>query len=419
MYYAVIDLGYGDAGKGTVVNRLCSDEDRKIDMVIRFNGGPQAAHNVTLDSGLHHEFRQFGSGTLQGVDTFLSEFMLVDPLHMALEAEQLLDKGIPHPFRMMFVSPKANMVTPYHARVNRAQEKARIERGNGHGSTGMGIGATVQYAIDNPELAPTMADLENNGTLNVKLVMLEKWALAQGADLTGLKRVDLMEHYTDLADLITVVGDDFMSNNLGLNAVFEGSQGVLLDEHVGFHPYTTWSTTTDHNIHTLMDDAGLSEDALEIIGVVRSYATRHGVGPFVTEDKELPHKEPHNKTGEWMGPMRNGHLDLVALEYAIRQMVCVDSLYVTHTDTPMTKVCTGYIHPWSGEYALKHIDPRDLAARDARSHELMDVVPQYQTLPAEGWDWPDIARRLGLELAGIGFGESTTAGAFTQRMVPA
>ncbi len=41
----VTDLGYGDAGKGTIVDWLCSrQEGRPVQAVVRFNGGAQAAH---------------------------------------------------------------------------------------------------------------------------------------------------------------------------------------------------------------------------------------------------------------------------------------------------------------------------------------------------------------------------------------
>ena len=43
-HVAVVDLGYGDAGKGTVVDWLCAT--RPVTAVIRFNGGAQAGHNV-------------------------------------------------------------------------------------------------------------------------------------------------------------------------------------------------------------------------------------------------------------------------------------------------------------------------------------------------------------------------------------
>ena len=36
------------------------------------------------------------------------------------------------------------------------------------------------------------------------------------------------------------------------DVIFEGAQGVLLDEWHGFHPYTTWSTTTFANAMALL-----------------------------------------------------------------------------------------------------------------------------------------------------------------------
>ncbi|HEX6930747.1 MAG TPA: adenylosuccinate synthetase, partial [Streptosporangiaceae bacterium] len=40
----VADLGFGDSGKGTVVDWLCARRGART--VVRFNGGAQAAHNV-------------------------------------------------------------------------------------------------------------------------------------------------------------------------------------------------------------------------------------------------------------------------------------------------------------------------------------------------------------------------------------
>jgi len=60
----VVDLGYGDAGKGTVVDWLCSQpagEPVRPRTIVRFNGGAQAAHNVVTADGQHHTFAQFGS----------------------------------------------------------------------------------------------------------------------------------------------------------------------------------------------------------------------------------------------------------------------------------------------------------------------------------------------------------------------
>ena len=80
----VVGLGFGDEAKGATVDFLCAQDD--VAGVVRFNGGAQAAHNVVAD-GRHHTFRQFGSGTLSGVPTFLSRYCLVEPIGLAGEAE--------------------------------------------------------------------------------------------------------------------------------------------------------------------------------------------------------------------------------------------------------------------------------------------------------------------------------------------
>ena len=84
----VVDLGFGDAGKGTVIDALARCNDTKT--VVRFNGGPQAGHNVVTDDGRHHTFSQFGSAMLlPGTRTLLSRFMLIEPYAMLREAEHL------------------------------------------------------------------------------------------------------------------------------------------------------------------------------------------------------------------------------------------------------------------------------------------------------------------------------------------
>ena len=71
------------------------------------------------------------------------------------------------------------------------------------------------------------------------------------------------------------------------------AQGVLLDEWRGFHPYTTWSTTTFANAETLLAEAGdedpgpdwpgLVEDMLGAPVVLRSHgptaADKRAVAP--------------------------------------------------------------------------------------------------------------------------------------------
>ena len=141
----VVDLGYGDAGKGTVADWLCSPASgRQISTVIRFNGGAQAAHNVVTADGRHHTFAQFGSGSFTpGVRTHLSRFVLVDPLALAAEAAHLAAAGVGDALDRLTIDRDALLTTPYHRAANRARE---IARGPGrHCSCGMGIGETARY----------------------------------------------------------------------------------------------------------------------------------------------------------------------------------------------------------------------------------------------------------------------------------
>lgn len=59
----------------------------------------------------------------------------------------------------------------------------------------------------------------------------------------------------------------------------------------GFHPYTTWSTTTFGNAEALLAEAGMAGAAIRL-GVTRTYMTRHGPGPFVTEDPRVSCESP-------------------------------------------------------------------------------------------------------------------------------
>ena len=119
--------------------------------------------------------------------------------------------------------------------------------------------------------------------------------------------------------------------------VFEGAQGVLLDERYGFHPHTTWSRYTAAGALELAGDRPSTR-----LGVVRAYTTRHGAGPFPTEDPNMHLPEPHTPDGH-AGRFRVGALDVVLLRYALRAAP-MDGLAVTCLDrvgaTPL--VCLEY-----------------------------------------------------------------------------
>ena len=136
----IADLGYGDAGKGSIVDYLTRKTGAHT--VVRYNGGAQAAHNVITPEGKHHTFAQFGSGTfVPGTRTHLSRFMMVHPLALLAEERHLQSLGIDDAFPRLSIDREALVTTPFQQAANRIKE---IARGDGrHGSCGMGVGETM------------------------------------------------------------------------------------------------------------------------------------------------------------------------------------------------------------------------------------------------------------------------------------
>ena len=344
----VVGLGFGDEAKGATVDFLCAQGD--VAGVVRFNGGAQAAHNVLAD-GRHHTFRQFGSGTLSGVPTFLSRHVLIEPIGLAGEAEELAALGVPDPLGLVTVDPDALITTPVHVAANRTRED---RRGAGrHGSTGLGIGETVWYDLVVRRGARAGQRVENlvapsdarGRALRVRDCLDRRVRRDRLADLVrfyapllagGAHGHDQVETMADLleafAGAVRIAGPDHLARTAARGRlVFEGAQGVLLDEWRGFHPHTTWSTTTPANAQALLAAAGLPRG--EVLGLTRVYTTRHGAGPLPTEDPALlAVAEPFNGTGAYQGGWRAGHLDLVALRYAVEVIGGVDALAVSHLD---------------------------------------------------------------------------------------
>jgi adenylosuccinate synthase len=117
--------------------------------------------------------------------------------------------------------------------------------------------------------------------------------------------------------------------------VYEGAQGVLLDQDYGFHPHTTWSKTTAVNALELARENGLIIPSK--IGVTRTYLTRHGEGPFPSELYDMPYPELHNGDDGAPGQFRKGMLDGSLLTYAIKCNGGIDYLAVNHVDCMMAE----------------------------------------------------------------------------------
>jgi len=68
---AVIDIGFGDNGKGLVTSTLASQYNKENTIVARFSGGVQAAHRVCVKSPpFEHIFSSIGSGAVYGIPSY-------------------------------------------------------------------------------------------------------------------------------------------------------------------------------------------------------------------------------------------------------------------------------------------------------------------------------------------------------------
>ncbi len=418
--FLTVDLGFGDAGKGTVVDFLTRAHNAHT--VVRYNGGAQAGHRVVTPTGQEHVFAQFGSGMLAGAATHLSRFMLIEPLAMMAEEEHLRMLGVADAFQRTTIDDQALVITPFQRAANRLKELAR---GDGrHGSCGMGVGETVADSLAHADAVLRAGDLTRPDTLHAKLCSLAAINAAKVQPLlANLPRTQQAEDELDILNARDWV-DWLMAEYAGFVAeaqicpgetlhtilrkpgvvVFEGAQGVLLDEWAGFHPFTTWSTTTLANAGRLLGEAGYAGDVTSL-GITRAYATRHGPGPFVSEDPTLSAvlSDAANSFGAWQRGFRVGWLDLVMLGYARRVVGSLDALAVTCLDRvaglPALRVCDRYCCDGAILHEIAPSPtPRDLDFQARLTRQLERCKPLYQEV-----DGPDalldlLTARLGLPI---------------------
>lgn len=319
---AVIGANYGDEGKGLVTDYLSTPSS----LVVRFNGGAQAGHTVVSkvhSPPIRHVFHHIGSGSFQRADTFLSRFFVVNPLQF-FDEHVVLDKMGYH--NKILVDPRCSITTPIDMMINHALEESRENR---HGSCGLGINETVHRTLHDSMFGLTVGEALGGKDTGQKI----RWRLERIRDeylplrLKELKLKSLLPNATknmnDVLDwFIFKLGYflgacevvDFESvKTLGYEKlVFEGAQGLRLDQNSADFPHVTRSHTGLTNVLALMRDAGLSEDQLETFFVTRTYVTKHGAGPFKYEIKGLPYPgivDETNVPNPWQGAIRYGLLD--------------------------------------------------------------------------------------------------------------
>lgn len=375
--YITRGLGFGDEGKGSTVDYLTrNDEENEV---IK-EGGPQAAHHIVSIQGKLHRSEQIGSGVFNPrVRTFGSRNMLVNPANLVMENLMLYKAGVKDGMKRLSIDSRCAIVTPLHQMMGRLLEVSR--RKNRHGSTGMGVWQTVLDQKKKGNNILSLADLADEAVLEEKIAELfrEKFEQAEmlvknnpdNRKLISLYRYCrkslsaklLLNNYHGFwlayPSCIANDGEEYFDELLksGKNLVFEGSQGALLDPELGFSPYVTATRTTFKTALELLGGS-VPRSHIRKIGVMRAYSTRHGAGPFVTENKELARMIPdmHNNTNTWQGKLRVGWFDLIATRYGILVNEDIDFIALTNLDRLSRfnniLVCTSYEYCGDDEAGL-------------------------------------------------------------------
>ncbi len=382
-FYSVTGLGFGDEGKGSIVDSLA--QHTGVQVIVRATGGPQAAHNVHREPFPHHCFHQLGSGMLlPGRMTMLTGEMLISPEHLLLERSDLSAKLGHAGFSSssIMVDTSLQVITPWHTWLSQ-WNNWHTPPSCRHGSCGFGVGLAREIALKRPDMVIRVRDLQEPDTYREKTMLLARCvhdlAHQLGDPGDSWEKLPLVhkpghhllwqdgDHCKQVANsfrkacllappefFLDFLKPDAKQERNGIlpadhRVIFEGAQGVMLDEDYGLHPFTTWSRVTDRPLYDLLERAGWSHTNLDDprnllnLGVTRSVTTRHGHGPMPGESRDdvlrgsrakwHEFENNHAEADYLQGSFRWGWLDLALLRYAANTaMRNLSGLVVTHMD---------------------------------------------------------------------------------------
>lgn len=350
----VIGANFGDEGKGLMTDYFCSNFDKNEKVLnVRFNGTCQAGHTV-VKGEKRHIFSHFGAGSFnENVVTFLTSDFYVNPILFNSEYEKLVKLGVKP---IVIVDSNAPVITFYDMLYNRVIETSRGK--DRHGSCGMGLWEALlrgkaDYALTVDDLKKGVRKLSNQ-IIDIRDNYFSEKFKQDGIEFNGAVvdnidwfDEDIIDKYIFESKIMLeriIIEDEKSVLNRFDNIVFEGAQGLLLDwMNREYMPYLTASRTGLFNVNRLLKLID-SEYCVEVCYVTRSYFTRHGAGPLMTEveNKEVLGILDNDKTNflnPWQGIFRYGYFDLdlfrTAIEKDLKDLESESvrkSICVTHLD---------------------------------------------------------------------------------------
>ena len=235
----VVDLQYGDCGKGKVTHHLCKTGE--YTHVIRYNGGCNAGHTI-FHRGKKFVTHHIPAGVFFGIRSIIGPGCVVNVEQFFKEIEELKAGGIDTD-GLVFIAKNAHIITQNHIEEETRETKiGTTKRGNGPAYRDK-FARTGVRAEDVPELRPYLMDL-----------------------------------YEELHERC---GNPII--------LFEGAQGFGLDIDWGSYPYVTSSNCI--SAAALMNGVP-PQTVRNIYGVAKSYET------YVGSKKFQPAGEVFNKIQE-------------------------------------------------------------------------------------------------------------------------
>lgn len=280
----VIGAMYGDCGKGLMTDYFAHKTPNSV--IIRYNSSAQAGHTVTDPNGLRHIFSHFGSGTIVNRPTVLSEHFVVHPILFKKEHNELCVKGfVPN----IYVHPDCMVTTPYEMIINQVIENRRGK--DRHGSVGVGFGETYErQCYQTLHVTDLYGDPDD---LRDKLMLIrDRWVPSRIQEsqnymedeiFDALKSDNLLDKFMSDCEFFVKYTDKFEYDQFQKHdLIFEGAQGLMLDQTFGFFPHVTRSNTGLKNIIDILKN--FTVDDIRVNHVSRAYTTRHGAGPLEFEE---------------------------------------------------------------------------------------------------------------------------------------
>jgi adenylosuccinate synthase len=376
----VIGAQWGDEGKGKIVDLLAE----RFDMVARYQGGHNAGHSVKVGDK-SYALHLIPSGIIHpGKTCVLGNGMVIDPIAFFAEADRLTAQGLEVTPERVKVSSRAHLILPYHRALDHTSEE---RLGNEKvGTTLRGIGPAYEdkagrrgiRVADALDASLLRTRIERN-IEDANLIIRRYRGTTLDADQVFNEIAPLVERMSAFVTDTTAFVNRAVRE--GQSVLVEGAQATLLDVDHGTYPFVTSSSTTSGGVCAGL---GLAPKRISgVLGIVRTYSTRVGEGPFPTEmvegEEEMGQliRERGHEYGVSTGrPRRCGWFDAFATRYAA-EINGFDTVALTKLDIldalDEIKVCTGY-----------RVKGQPCDSFPATSHELREVEPVYETLP--GWN---------------------------------